>query len=321
VSEQDRVKLFAKGADSTLTLVVLAALAIALMVLDRRLGYLQEVRRRSYNVVQPMWALAAMPARASQAVQSYFLDRSELERNNQALRRELIMRQTETLQLRAELETRVKVQALIGRSDVRALNAQIARISNVDLDRYTHRIALDKGAAEGVMLGSVLLDQGGIMGQVIEVFNHGCIAILVSDPNYRVPVRVKRNGLRLYVDGDGRSDFLQLSSATNTADVREGDVLLSSGLGGIFPSGLPVGVVQKISYLPGQNFLSANVLPAAKLSTSAEVLILPPAPVSGPGSGPVSGPGSGPASMPVSAGSNASISTTTPATATPALVR
>jgi rod shape-determining protein MreC len=313
VSEQDRVKLFAKGADSTLTLVVLAALAIALMVLDRRLGYLQEVRKRSYNAVQPMWALAAMPARASRAVQSYFSDRSELERNNQALRRELIVRQTEALQLRAELETRIQVQALIGRSDIRALNAQIARISNVDLDRYTHRIALDKGAAEGVMLGSVLLDQGGIMGQVIEVFNHGCVAILVSDPNYRVPVRVKRNGLRLYVDGDGRSDFLQLSSATNTADVREGDVLLSSGLGGIFPSGLPVGVVQKISFLPGQNFLSANVLPAAKLNTSAEVLILPPAPVSGPvGS---------PAGTSAGAPNNAPVAATTSATVTPAPVR
>jgi rod shape-determining protein MreC len=251
-------------------------------VLDRRLGYLNEFQRRTHVLVQPIWALAALPSKTRHGVQRYFGDRYALENANLKLREQLLIKETELLRLKADLASRQRVEKLIGNTEIGSLGGQLARVIDVDLDRYSNQIAIDRGASEGISNGWILLDEGGVMGQVVRTFSHDAIAILISDARHRLPVQVQRNGLRLYLEGNGRADQLELGGLTATADVKLDDVLLTSGMGGIFPAGLPVGHVKKISFGSDSNFLDVSVQPFAKLRTGRELLLLPPVPAMGP---------------------------------------
>ncbi len=302
----DRAELFAKGADSTLTLLILAAAAIVLMVLDRRLEYAQQLRKQTLRMVQPIWQLAALPGDVITTVHDYTVDRSKLSSANAQLATQVMAQQSEIMQLRAHLAENQRIEQLIGKADVASVRGQLARVIDVDLDRNTHRIAIDRGSNHGVQLGSVLIDQHGIMGRVVEVFSSGAIASILTDPHQRLPVQIERNGLRLYLDGTGNHDTLEIQAITSTSDIKVGDRLVSSGMGGVFPNGLPAGTITSIER-DISGFLHAVVTPTAALQVSREILLLPPVPK----------PAVAPPPVPVVA---ASISTsptdTAPATAT-----
>jgi len=166
------------------------------------------------------------------------------------------------------------------------LSVQLARLINVDLDPSRHRIVLDVGANQGCEIGQPVIDAQGVMGQIVEVLPNTSIAMLISDATHAIPVVVERTGLRTIAYGSGEIDRLQLPNIPISADVRVGDRLLTSGLGGRFPAGFPVGEIRKVSPDRSGMFTAAEAQPAAALDRSAEVLLLhdqpqpygPPAP-------------------------------------------
>ena len=146
----------------------------------------------------------------------------------------------------------------------------------VDLDPFSRRIVINKGTRDGVLVGQSLIDSNGIMGQVMTAGPVSSNALLITDPSHSIPVQVNRNGLRSVAVGTGSLNLLELSHIPNNADVRVGDLLVTSGLGGRFPSGYPVGRVVSVERDSGQPFTRVRVKPSARLERNREVLLVWP---------------------------------------------
>lgn len=133
---------------------------------------------------------------------------------------------------------------------------------------------MDKGSADGVFVGQPVLDAQGLMGQVIRVSRYVSRVLLISDVNHSVPVQVVRSNLRLIARGTGTTRQLELMHVQDTADIKKGDLLVSSGLGGRFPVGYPVGVVNHVEHDPGKPFAKVTATPSARLDRSRHVLLV-----------------------------------------------
>ena len=147
-------------------------------------------------------------------------------------------------------------------------------IVDVDLDPFRQRLILDAGSDSGVRVGQALIDSGGVLGQVVEVARHRSTALLVTDADHAVPVQIARSGLRTIAYGTGHSDRLVLPNIPQSADLREGDILITSGIGGRFPAGFPVGVITGIHADKLRLFVIADARPAAHLERGNEVLLI-----------------------------------------------
>ncbi|HJX17592.1 MAG TPA: rod shape-determining protein MreC, partial [Acidiferrobacterales bacterium] len=147
---------------------------------------------------------------------------------------------------------------------------------------YRHAVVIAKGAKDGLYLGQPVIDTYGIRGQVSEVGILQSTAILITDPSHAIPVQVNRNGLRAIAFGTGTADSVSIRYLTASADIKEGDLLVSSGIGGGFPFGYPVAKVKKIVNDPNESFLDISATPLARLSHNKEVLLIWPAKTSTP---------------------------------------
>ena len=271
---RDNATLFAEGAVSTLRLIVYLALAVALMVLDHRRNYLESVRRVAGTLVEPVYRLASLPAQLARATRTAVVTQDELASENRALREQLLLAQARLNRLDALVAQNERLKNLLDAQKNLGLSVQLAHLINVDLDPSRHRIVLDVGANQGCTVGQPLIDAHGVMGQIVEVLPNTSIAMLLSDATHAIPVVVERTGLRTIAYGSGEIDRLQLPNIPISADVRVGDKLLTSGLGGRFPAGFPVGEIRKVSPDRSGMFTAAEAQPAAALDRSAEVLLL-----------------------------------------------
>jgi rod shape-determining protein MreC len=159
----------------------------------------------------------------------------------------------------------------------------IGDIMDVDLDAFRERVLVDKGAQDGVFVGQAVLDAGGVFGQVARVGQLTAEVILVSDATHAIPVQINRNGLRTIAVGTGDTGRLKLPYLPTSADVIAGDLLVTSGLGGGFPAGYPVGTVEDVKRDPAQSLAEVDVKPAAALDRSRELMFvwLKPQPAAG----------------------------------------
>jgi rod shape-determining protein MreC len=154
------------------------------------------------------------------------------------------------------------------------LGVQLAHIVDIDTDPNRHRLVIDAGANQGVQVGQAVLDATGIMGQVVEALPNMSTVMLITDAAHALPVTVERTGMRAIARGTGALDALNLPSVPVSADLKVGDRLLTSGLGGHFPAGFPVGTIREIKPDASGMFAMAAVIPSAALDRSGEVLIL-----------------------------------------------
>lgn len=262
----------------TLKLLAYLALAIALLVFDHRGDWLAQARRQAQVVAQPFWWLAGLPGRLTRTVSDDAATRSQLIAENRRLRNELLVANARLTRLGTAAADNAKLRALLGMAESRGLDVQLASVLNIDLDPTRQRLVLEAGRNDGVRVGQVVIDDGGLMGQIIETTPDYATVLLLTDPDHAVPVMIARNGVRLMVYGSGRSDRLELVNVPLNADVKEGDVVVTSGLGGRFPAGFPVGTVSKLRQDESQAFLIGEVTPAARLDRGRDVLLLRSAP-------------------------------------------
>lgn len=261
---------------STLWLLGYLALAIALIILDHRGGWLSQVRAHANVATQPVWWLAGLPGRLGTRMQDDAGTRAQLTSENRNLRNELLIANARLTRLQTATSDNAKLRALLGVAEGRGLDVQLAPILNIDLDPTRQRLVLDAGTGDGVHLGQAVIDAGGLMGQIIEATPSHSTVLLLTDPDHAVPVMVMRNGVRLIVYG--RGDHLELSDVPLNTDVRTGDLIVSSGLGGRFPPGFPVGTVTALRPDDSRAFLIGELKPAAQLDRGRDVLLLRSAP-------------------------------------------
>lgn len=275
VSVNTSASLFNEGASSTLRLIVYLAAAIALMVADRRGDYLGRVRHAAGVVAEPVYRVAAIPSELAHEARLAIADRSELTEQNAQLARQLLLAQTQLRRVAVVQQQNVRLQELLAVQKSLGLSVQLAKVINVDFGAYRrHYLMLDIGSANEVEIGQAVIDAHGIMGQIVDVQPHICTVMLITDPAHAIPVRIERTGLRTIARGNGSLDTLELSNIPVSADVRVGDQLVTSGLGGRFPPDFPVGVVRSMTNDPSGMFIAAKATPDALLDRSGEVLVL-----------------------------------------------
>ena len=244
------------------------------MLVDARLDVLKPVRSSLGMVLTPLYWLGDLPVRGWNTTQQMFSSRTDLLSENEQLRAETLLMQRRLQKLAILTEQNVRLRELLNSTALIDDRVLVAELIGVDPNPYTHRVLINKGSSSGVTLGQPVLDARGVMGQVIEVMPYTSRVLLITDSNHSVPVQVNRNGLRAIASGTGNLESIELRYVTDTSDIREGDLLVTSGMGQRFPVGYPVAVVTDIQRNTGQPFARVEALPAATLNRSRYLLLV-----------------------------------------------
>ncbi|RPD84615.1 rod shape-determining protein MreC [Luteimonas sp. 100069] len=258
----------------TLRLLAYLALSCALLVSDHQGGWLSQFRQQASIAMQPLWWLAGLPSRVGTSMRNDAATRTRMAADNRRLRNELLVLNAGQARLRVEAVENTRLRALLGAVEQGSLDVQLAPILNVDQDPTRQRLLLDAGSRNGVRVGQSVIDAGGLLGQVIAVTPMTATVLLVTDLEHAVPVIIARNGVRLVAYGSGRPDHLALRNVPLSADVEVGDILVTSGLGGRFPPGFPVGTITGLEPDDSRAFLVGDLRPAAQLDRGRDVLLL-----------------------------------------------
>lgn len=255
-------------------LLVLVVLSVALMVVDARFDTLKPLRAQMGMVLTPLYWLADLPVRAWQRATETLSSSSSLVAENERLKAEALLMQRRLQKLAMLTEQNVRLRELLNSAALVDDKVIVGELIGLDPNPFTHRILIDKGARDGVFVGQPVLDASGLMGQVVEVMPYAARVLLLTDVTHSIPVQVNRNGLRAIAIGTGNPDYLELRHVAETADIKEGDLLVSSGLGQRFPSGYPVAQVTEVVRGSGQPFAIVRAIPTAMLNRSRYLLLV-----------------------------------------------
>ena len=243
-------------------------------MVDHRFEYLRPLRAALSVAVYPVQYLAGLPISVGQWVTDALASRRNLQQQNHQFR-------IENLQLRARLQQfealeaeNMRLRDLVGSSFKIGDRVLIAELLAVDLDPYKQQVVINQGSLAGVFVGQPVLDANAVMGQVIQVTPMTSTVLLITDASHALPVQVNRNGLRTIAFGTGRIHELELPHLPHNADIREDDLLVTSGLAGHFPPGYPVARVTQVNREPGEPFATVIATPSAHLERTREVLLV-----------------------------------------------
>lgn len=251
-------------------------LAIVLMLMDQRGQYVPQIRSAMELTLEPVFHVAGWPAKAWQSLGVHTQARSELITENQQLKQQLLQT-AGSLQTQAALtQENQRLRNLLEATQGRAYKFQFAEMQRVDLDPFAHKVWINRGVDEGVVIGQAVIDGLGIVGQVEDVHRHFATVRLISDPDHALPVQINRTGLRTVAFGSGETSHLLMPHVPLQADVSPGDLIVTSGLGDRFPPGFPVGEVERVNRDSGETFATVYLRPYAALDRGREVLLIEP---------------------------------------------
>lgn len=246
------------------------------MTVDHKQGHLKIVRSALSTLVYPIQVAVNIPIEAGRWMTESFTTRSRLLEENERLREEhkIISSKLQRYEI-LEAENK-RLRELLGSTKKYSEHVLIAELMAVEMEPSRHLFEINKGMRDGVYEGQPVVDAKGVIGQVFHAGPFSSTVLLITDPRHSIPVQVNRNGLRAMAVGTGQTDILNLEHIKTNDDIKEGDLLVSSGLGRRFPRGHPVGVISTISQEPGGAFARVSVRPSADLTQSREVVLIWP---------------------------------------------
>lgn len=250
-------------------------LSVSIMFADNRFDYLEKVRYALGFATTPIYWVADIPTRVSFWIDDVFVSRTDLLEENADLREQLLVAQRELQLMQSLASENSRLLQLQEASQV--INGEVlpAEIINVSPDPFSKRVLVNKGAREGVFLGQPLLDANGLMGQVDEVLPFTSWVLLITDSHHVTPVEVNRNGERALARGSRTTATeLELEFVTQTQDMKAGDLLVSSGMGQVYPKNYPVAEIISVYADPGQPFSTVRARPLASLGSTRHVMLV-----------------------------------------------
>jgi len=254
--------------------VLYCLLALGLIIFDKRYDHLGDLRRFLSVVVVPVQIAVASPFQGWDWFRESVSSRETLRADKAKLEAELRLANFRLQRYEALEAESQRLRALRENTAGVSNRFVIGNIMDLDIDAFRERVLVDKGARDGVFVGQAVLDSGGVFGQVARVGELTSEVILVSDGTHAIPVQINRNGLRTIAVGTGDMTRLKLPYLSTSADVTAGDLLVTSGLGGGFPAGYPVGTIIGVKRDPAQSLAEVEVRPAAALDRSREVMFV-----------------------------------------------
>jgi len=267
---------FGEEGSRTARLMIYILLSVVLMFMDQLGHYVPRIRSAMELAFEPVFHVVAWPAKALQSIEERTRQRNDLIAENQQLLQQLL-KVAGSVQTQAALQQEnQRLRDLLGATRGRAYFFQFAEMQKVDLDPFSHKIWINQGANQGVVVGQAVIDGLGIVGQVEDVHRHFSTVRLISDPDHALPVQINRTGLRTVAYGSGQTSHLLMPNVPLQADVSPGDLIVTSGLGDRFPPGFPVGEVERIERDSGGTFAAVYMRPYAALDRGREVLLIQP---------------------------------------------
>ena len=270
----DSRNIIGRGPPLGAGLFFLGLVSVGIMMLDHKGVYLETVRQWMGAAASPIYSVVQAPHQVWDWLTGSFADRTRLRTENAELSEQLRVARVKLLQFDSLREENVRLRAVREASAGVGGRTMIAEIMHVDVDPFRHRVRINKGADDGVFRSQPVLDAFGIVGQVVQVDKYTATIILISDAEHAIPVQVNRNGIRSIAVGTGELNKLNLPYMTVESDVKAGDLLVSSGLDGIFPAGYPVASVSKVERNAADTFAVVEAKPLAQLDRDREVLLL-----------------------------------------------
>jgi len=229
--------------------------------------------------ITPLQWLVDMPSRAAGEVSDLVVDRKLLLAENTQLRADALVLERKVQRVASLTAENIRLRELLNGRERVDEEVMLAELIGVNPDPFQHQVILNRGTEDGVYEGQPVLDAGGVMGQVVEVAHYTCRVMMITDARHAIPVEVNRNGMRSILLGQGDFQEMVLDHVAATADIREGDLLVTSGMGEHFPRGYPVARVSSVVRDPGQPFTIVKARPTARMDKSRHLLLvdMPPA--------------------------------------------
>ena len=272
--EQVIKPIFSQRQSLVTRFVLLIILSLALLYFDYTYRALSQVRQWLTVAATPVLFLADLPGRVWGTASEVVISHNELIQENARLKARNLILEQKVQKLASLTAQNIRLKELLNSSELVDEQVLVAEVVGVDPDPFRNRVTINKGLADGVYEGQAILDAHGVMGQVIEVSPVSSRVLLLTDMAARIPIQNNRTKYRAIATGTGRTDTLQLQHIPLTEDFLEGDLLTSSGLGGVYPEGYPVGVVTSITHNQGDAFASIEVRPMAEVNRSRVVLLV-----------------------------------------------
>lgn len=254
--------------------MVFCVFALLLVLVSTYTNWLTPVRAKLDLLAVPFYWITNVPGQFGDWTEEAFVRRDQLQQENEALKAELLILKRKLQQMASLAAENVRLRQLMNSADMIQDRVLVAELIGISPDPLAHKIVINKGSKDGVYVGQPLLDASGLMGQVVGVSHYTSQVMLITDSTHALPVQINRNGVRAIAEGNGDLYSLNLRHVSNTVDIREGDLLVSSGLGKRFPVGYPVAEVSSVIHDPGKPFATVIAKPKAQLNRSRHVLLV-----------------------------------------------
>jgi len=265
---------FNRGPAPLVRLAFFVSVAILLMVLDARFRYAESVRQVVSLVAYPIQRIAMAPVDLFHGVANYFSSTAALQEENTALKSKQLRAAPEMLRLEALQEENNQLRRLLEAQERLPGKTVFAEILYAGRDPFSRKVVIDKGSQGGVRAGQPVIDDVGVIGQVTRVYLLMSEVTLLSDKDQAIPLQVLRNGLRAVAYGGAEGGMLDLRFMAANADIRNGDTLVTSGIDGTYPAGLPVATVARIERDAAYAFARIYLTPTAGTDRYRQVLVL-----------------------------------------------
>lgn len=274
MEQNQPLRFFNRGPSPAVRLVFFVLLSLLLLFVDVRYRYLESIRSGLSVLLYPLQRLVTAPSKLWHEVDDFFVSHNSLIRDNAELRNQHTLDIAQLLQLQVLKAENQHLRNLLMVQQRADYPMQLAEIMYVERDIFNRKILLDKGTQANVLAGQIVMDDSGIVGQVTRVYPWMSEVTLITDKDHAVPVQVLRNGLRAVVFGSGDTGELALRYMPISSDIQNGDVLVTSGIDGTYPSGLPVAKVIHVERDPAYPFARILCTPIAGVDKRGQLLIL-----------------------------------------------
>ncbi|WP_133131306.1 rod shape-determining protein MreC [Legionella yabuuchiae] len=268
--------LFSKGRHRAVSFVLALLLSLGLMIADYHYHYLNAVRSGFSLFVAPLQYAVDYPVRVIGWIQSLVSSKTALIDENIQLRYRQTMLENQLQKLMVLRHENSQLKELLNASSSVNARTMAAQILAVETTSSRQLLVLNKGSREGVFVGQPVLDAKGVVGQIIDVGKMTSTVLLISDANSGVPVQNQRTGERAILVGTNNMNLLSLINLPKSSEINIGDLLITSGLGRRYPEGYPVGRVEGVKNIPGEEFIKVDVIPVALLNRNRLVLLIWP---------------------------------------------
>lgn len=265
---------FKRGLSPPLRLAIFSGLALLLMIVDGHYHYLNTLRNTLAIFINPLQHAMNAPVRLASQVSGFFIVQTRLKAENADLHEKQLLLGTQMLQFQALQAENAHLRALFAAQKRYAQKTALAEILYSGRDPFSRKITVDKGSLQGVAAGEVVADNLGVIGQVTRVNLAVSEVTLITDKDQAVPVQNLRNGLRAVVFGNGQEGTLDVPFMPVSADLQPGDQLVTSGIDGVYPAGLPVALVSKVERNAAYPFAKISCTPLTGTDKHRQVLIL-----------------------------------------------